>query len=135
MIQDCAKLGPNRCIHVRYESLIQHTEQEMRRVLDFLEIPWDPIVLHHEQIKDQLTGLNPYEPSTKQFLLAVHNKSLDAWARSSSPIPLEVQKKTCRDLELLQLLNYCPSKGYLPQYKTIPWDIPKLKEIQSFVPK
>lgn len=33
MIQDCADLGPNRCIQVRYEILVLHTEQEMRRVL------------------------------------------------------------------------------------------------------
>ncbi|VDP87281.1 unnamed protein product [Echinostoma caproni] len=58
IMRDCEKMGPTRCIHVRYESLILHTEQEMRRVLDFIGVAWDPIVLRHETIQDKLTNLN-----------------------------------------------------------------------------
>uniref|UniRef100_A0A183A564 Protein-tyrosine sulfotransferase n=1 Tax=Echinostoma caproni TaxID=27848 RepID=A0A183A564_9TREM len=58
IIDECKILGRHRCIEVRYESLILRTEEELRRVLAFVNAPWDPVVLHHELLKENLTGLN-----------------------------------------------------------------------------
>ncbi|VDP88190.1 unnamed protein product [Echinostoma caproni] len=135
IIKDCEQLGPNHCIHVRYESLILQTEQEMRRVLNFIGVPWDPIVLHHETIKDQLTNLNTYEPSTVQFLKSVHNNSLAAWSLPSSPIPVDVLNKSCETVKLLKLLNYCPTKGYIPNYADVPSDNPDMSKILELARK
>lgn len=57
MYQQCKSLGPSRCLLVRYESLVLAPETTMRRVLDFLDLPWDEAVLHHERYINQPNGV------------------------------------------------------------------------------
>ena len=35
---------------VYYEQLVLHTEREMKKLLEFLELPWNSSVLHHEAL-------------------------------------------------------------------------------------
>lgn len=35
---------------VYYEQLVLHPEKEMRKLLEFLNIPWNSSVLHHESL-------------------------------------------------------------------------------------
>ena len=48
MYSDCMGYGEKVCLLVHYEQLVLHPETQMRRILKFLDIPWDPNVLHHE---------------------------------------------------------------------------------------
>ncbi|TGZ70219.1 hypothetical protein CRM22_003315 [Opisthorchis felineus] len=51
----CQNVGPKRCLIVRYELLILNPERELKLVTRFLDIPWDPVMLHHED----LLNMNP----------------------------------------------------------------------------
>jgi hypothetical protein len=45
-------------LEVQYENLVRDTEPELRRVCDFLELPWDPAVLHYyERAEDRLAEM------------------------------------------------------------------------------
>lgn len=35
---------------VYYEQLVLHPEREMKRLLSFLDLPWNTSVLHHEEL-------------------------------------------------------------------------------------
>ena len=48
MYEECMKHGETVCLPVYYEQLVLHPETQMRRILQFLNIPWDEKVLHHE---------------------------------------------------------------------------------------
>jgi Sulfotransferase family len=43
-----ARLGPERYHELRYEELVADPESTMRRLLGFLDEPWNDAVLHHE---------------------------------------------------------------------------------------
>lgn len=58
MFRQCQAAGEARCLPVRYEQLILHTEEEMRKLLHFLELQWDPSVLHHEELIGKAGGVS-----------------------------------------------------------------------------
>lgn len=49
MYEQCLGVGSSHCLPVYYEQLVLHPREEMKKILDFLDIPWNNIVLHHEQ--------------------------------------------------------------------------------------
>ena len=49
MYLQCVKVGSSRCMPVYYEQLVLHPELMMKKILSFLDIPWDDSVLHHEE--------------------------------------------------------------------------------------
>lgn len=49
MYGEC-KRAAEACLSVYYEQLVLHPESQMRRILQFLEVPWDGNVLRHEQM-------------------------------------------------------------------------------------
>ena len=49
MYTECQHHGTSVCLPVLYEELVLHPEAEMRRILQFLSIDWDDMVLHHEK--------------------------------------------------------------------------------------
>lgn len=69
MYQQCKSLGPARCLMVRYEALVLAPADTMRRVLAFLDLPWDDAVLHHERYINQPNGV----ALSKYVLLHIHN--------------------------------------------------------------
>jgi hypothetical protein len=44
------RLGPDRYLEVRYEDLVADNAKELRRVFEFIDEPWDPIVLDYDQL-------------------------------------------------------------------------------------
>jgi Sulfotransferase family len=49
-------LPPNRYREVRYESLVTDTEATLRGLLEFLNEPWDPAVLQHDESPHDVFG-------------------------------------------------------------------------------
>ena len=49
MYSECKRAG-DACLAVHYEQLVLHPEPQMRRILQFLEVPWDGNVLQHEKM-------------------------------------------------------------------------------------
>ncbi|KAF5395704.1 hypothetical protein PHET_11536, partial [Paragonimus heterotremus] len=72
----------------------------------FLEVPWDPIVLKHETILNNISYLNPYEASTKQIMKPIHTQSLFKWASSNSSLPAWFIENATEYSPLLIQLGY-----------------------------
>ena len=70
MNEECKSLGPKNCLPVIYEQLVLHPEQWMRKILNFLEVPWNDRVLHHEAEINKKDGisLSKVERSSDQVL-------------------------------------------------------------------
>lgn len=49
MYDQCSSVGDHRCFLMHYEHLILRPEENMRKLLDFLGLPWNDSVLHHER--------------------------------------------------------------------------------------
>lgn len=43
---------------VYYEQLVLHPEQWMRKILKFLDVPWNDSVLHHEEFINKPNGVS-----------------------------------------------------------------------------
>lgn len=44
-------------MQVYYEQLVLHPEEWMRKILKFLEVPWNDAVLHHEEFINKPNGV------------------------------------------------------------------------------
>ncbi|VDM66444.1 unnamed protein product [Strongylus vulgaris] len=66
-------------VKVYYERLVQRTEDEARRILNFLDVPWTDDVLRHEEKIGSEVKLNPEEFSTSQVKEKVNKKALTSW--------------------------------------------------------
>jgi len=58
MYNECQSVGPHRCLMVHYEQLVLHPKIHMERILNFLGVPWDDVVLHHENLINQPGGIS-----------------------------------------------------------------------------
>ena len=58
MYSQCLSVGPLFCLPMYYEQLVLHPETEMRRILQFMDVPWNDLVLHHEQTIGQAGGVS-----------------------------------------------------------------------------
>ena len=64
MYAQCIAVGAETCMPVYYEQLVLHPELTMKNILNFLNIPWNEAVLHHEKyIGLLLFYLNDFSPS------------------------------------------------------------------------
>ena len=50
--------GQHVCLPVQYEDLVLHPKKAMERVLNFLDVPWDDWVIHHEQTIGKEKGVS-----------------------------------------------------------------------------
>lgn len=57
MYQKCIKIGRKRCMIVYYEQLVLHPQMWMKHILEFLDIPWDDAVLHHDELINKPGGV------------------------------------------------------------------------------
>jgi hypothetical protein len=69
----CEGLGL-RAVHVRYEDLVDHPEREMRRVLEMLGLPFDPVVLAPEENRRTVLTL-----SFEQVRRKINRSSIGRW--------------------------------------------------------
>ncbi|XP_031768287.2 protein-tyrosine sulfotransferase [Galleria mellonella] len=107
MYQQCKTMGPDKCLMVRYESLVLAPEDTLRRVLAFLELPWDEAVLHHERYINQPNGvaLSNVERSSDQVVRPVNLDALDKWV---GQIPADVRADMAELAPMLSVLGYDP---------------------------
>ncbi|XP_041807762.1 protein-tyrosine sulfotransferase 1-like [Chelmon rostratus] len=107
MFSQCQAAGEARCLPVRYEQLVLHTEEEMRKLLHFLELRWDPSVLHHEELIGKAGGvsLSKVERSTDQVMKPVNTDALSKWV---GHIPSDVVSDMAEIAPMLARLGYDP---------------------------
>lgn len=107
MFSQCQAAGEDRCLPVRYEQLVLHPEQEMRKLLHFLELQWDPSVLHHEELIGKAGGvsLSKVERSTDQVMKPVNTEALSKWV---GYIPSDVMSDMAEIAPMLTRLGYDP---------------------------
>ena len=58
MYTECQNVGPSKCLMVHYEQLVLHPRVWMEKILKFLDVDWDDVVLHHEQLINQPGGIS-----------------------------------------------------------------------------
>ncbi|XP_035436301.1 protein-tyrosine sulfotransferase isoform X1 [Spodoptera frugiperda] len=107
MYQQCKSMGADKCLMVRYEALVLRPAATMRRVLDFLQLPWHDAVLHHEQYINQPNGvaLSNVERSSDQVVRPVNLDALDKWV---GQIPADVRADMAELAPMLSVLGYDP---------------------------
>ncbi|TKR94001.1 hypothetical protein L596_008353 [Steinernema carpocapsae] len=106
MHEQCVDAGPTRCLMVHYEQLVLHTESQMRRILEFLEVAWDEKVLHHEDLIGKDISLSKTERSTDQVVKPVNLDALTKWVGF---YPDDVVKDMAEIAPMLEALGYDPN--------------------------
>jgi len=107
MNEQCKELGPRNCLPVIYEQMVLHPEQWMRKILNFLEVPWDDAVLHHEQQINKKGGisLSKVERSSDQVIKPVNLDALSKWV---GHIPDDVVQEMSNIAPMLAHFGYDP---------------------------
>ncbi|XP_061461076.1 protein-tyrosine sulfotransferase 1 isoform X2 [Rhineura floridana] len=107
MYNQCLEAGLDRCMIVHYEQLVLHPEQWLRTLLKFLHIPWNPAVLHHEEMIGKAGGvsLSKVERSTDQVIKPVNVEALSKWV---GKIPDDVVHDMPVIASMLAKLGYDP---------------------------
>ncbi|XP_034995686.1 protein-tyrosine sulfotransferase 1 isoform X2 [Zootoca vivipara] len=107
MYNQCLEAGLDRCMMVHYEQLVLHPERWLQTLLKFLRIPWDPAVLHHEEMIGKAGGvsLSKVERSTDQVIKPVNVEALSKWV---GKIPDDVLHDMPVIAPMLAKLGYDP---------------------------
>lgn len=110
----CMKVGSDKCLAVYYEQLVLHPEEVMKNILNFLDIPWDDVVLRHEELINQPGGisLSRNERSTDQVVKPVNLEALSKWINA---VPDDVRRDIRKIAPMLEKLGYDPD-AYPPNY-------------------
>lgn len=103
----CREVGSRRCLMVPYEQLVLHPRMWMRRVLEFLDVPWNESVLHHEELINKPGGvsLSKVERSSDQVIKPVNLEALSKWV---GQIPEDVVRDMADIAPMLSVLGYDP---------------------------
>ena len=84
---------PERILEVQYENMVENPEQEIRRLLDYCRLPWDPACLNfHESKRTVQTA------SLTQVRQPIYKKSRQSWRRYENHLG-----------ELFTALDYTPA--------------------------
>ncbi|KFM77365.1 Protein-tyrosine sulfotransferase, partial [Stegodyphus mimosarum] len=107
MYSQCHLLGPRICLPVHYEHLVLHPETSMRKILDFLDLPWNASVLHHELLVGKPGGvsLSILERSTDQVIKPINTEALTKWV---GRLPEDVVRDMPSLAPMLAILGYDP---------------------------
>lgn len=110
----CMKAGSGKCMPVFYEQLVLHPEDELRKIFAFLDIPWNDIVLHHEELINKPGGisLSRIERSTDQVVKPINLEALTKWVNA---VPEDVRRDIHTIAPMLSKLGYDPD-AYPPNY-------------------
>ncbi|CAM4669987.1 hypothetical protein PO909_008284 [Leuciscus waleckii] len=100
-------LADGNCLPVHYEQLVMNPERVIRKLLQFLDLPWDTAVLHHEQFIGKAGGisLSKVELSTDQVVKPVNTDALFKWV---GKIPADVVNDMANLAPMLSRLGYDP---------------------------
>ncbi|KAL3856522.1 hypothetical protein ACJMK2_011268 [Sinanodonta woodiana] len=107
MFSQCLHVGPDSCMPVYYEQLVLQPELWLRRILTFLDIPWNSSVLNHEDFIEKHGGiaLSKTEKLTDQIIKPVNLEALSKWV---GKIPEDVIKDMASIAPMLKTLGYDP---------------------------
>ncbi|XP_059398188.1 protein-tyrosine sulfotransferase 1-like [Carassius carassius] len=107
MYDQCLAAADGNCLPVHYEQLVLHPERVMHKLLQFLDLPWDTAVLHHEQFIGKAGGvsLSKVELSTDQVIKPVNTEALSKWV---GKIPADVVNDMASLAPMLSRLGYDP---------------------------
>ncbi|KAG8596874.1 hypothetical protein GDO81_002078 [Engystomops pustulosus] len=107
MYAQCLEVGEHKCLPVYYEQLVLHPKQTMHAIIEFLDIPWDDAVLHHEELIGKPGGvsLSKTEKSTDQVMKPVNLAALTNWV---GKLPTDIVEDMARIAPMLARLGYDP---------------------------
>ena len=107
MYEQCKEIGEERCLIVKYEHLVLQPKSSMEKILQFLNIPWNDNVLHHEDFINQENGvvLSKVERSSDQFIKPVNLDALTKWV---GKFPDDVVQDMSNIAPMLSVLGYDP---------------------------
>uniref|UniRef100_A0A0K8TT10 Protein-tyrosine sulfotransferase n=1 Tax=Tabanus bromius TaxID=304241 RepID=A0A0K8TT10_TABBR len=107
MHEQCKEIGRERCMMVYYEQLVLHPEEWMKKILKFLDVPWNESVLHHEEFINKPNGvsLSKVERSSDQVIKPVNLEALSKWVGN---IPEDVVRDMADIAPMLSILGYDP---------------------------
>lgn len=107
MHKQCKEIGSDRCMMVYYEQLVLHPEDWMRKILKFVDVPWNQSVLHHEDYINRPNGvsLSKVERSSDQVIKPVNLEALTKWVGN---IPEDVVRDMADIAPMLSVLGYDP---------------------------
>jgi hypothetical protein len=86
-------LGPNY-MEIRYEDLIVNPEPTLKNLFQFIQEPWDPIVLSYYQFKRDLAG----ESSAHQVSQPLYKSSMNRWIHDLKSNDKEIVKEVAGNL-------------------------------------
>ncbi|CAD6188460.1 unnamed protein product [Caenorhabditis auriculariae] len=117
MLFQCGN-APGLCLQVFYERLVQKPREEIGRILEFLDVPFDENVLRHHQLIGDEIDLSDQEFSASQVKKALNVDALTAWFDCFSNETLA----EVNDLApMLSLLGY-DTKSTTPSYERFAGD-------------
>ncbi|XP_070500333.1 protein-tyrosine sulfotransferase [Chironomus tepperi] len=107
MHDQCKEIGKDRCLMVHYEKLVLQPKKSMEEILEFLEIPWNDSVLHHEDFinKENGVALSKVERSSDQVIKPINLEALTKWV---GHIPEDVVQDMANLAPMLSTLGYDP---------------------------
>ncbi|XP_037028032.1 protein-tyrosine sulfotransferase [Bradysia coprophila] len=107
MHNQCKEIGRDKCMMVYYEQLVLHPEEWMRKILKFVDVPWNESVLHHEEFINKPNGvsLSKVERSSDQVIKPVNLEALSKWVGN---IPDDVVRDMADIAPMLSILGYSP---------------------------
>ncbi|KHJ97095.1 hypothetical protein OESDEN_02937 [Oesophagostomum dentatum] len=91
---------------VYYEQLVLHPEAQMRRILNFLDLPWNASVLHHERFIGKDISLSNVERSSDQVVKPINVDALSKWVGA---MPEDVVRDMDELAPMLRQLGYDPN--------------------------
>lgn len=107
MYGQCKEIGSDKCLMVPYEQLVLHPRQWMKKILNFLDVPWNESVMHHEEFINKPGGvpLSKVERSSDQIIKPVNLEALTKWV---GHIPDDVVREMPDIAPMLSVLGYDP---------------------------
>lgn len=107
MYSQCISLGPDICMPIHYEQLVLQPKPWMENVLNFLNVPWNESVLHHEKLVDKPGGISisKLERSSDQVIKPINIEALSKWV---GHIPSDVVRDMASVAPMLANLGYDP---------------------------
>ncbi|CAG0914572.1 unnamed protein product [Notodromas monacha] len=108
MHEQCRLLGAEKCLPVFYEQLVLHPKPQLRRILEFLDLPWNENVLHHEKMIGKPGGisLSKVERSSDQVIKPVNLEALTSWI---GHVPEDVSDNLEKLAPMMKVLGYDPN--------------------------
>jgi protein-tyrosine sulfotransferase len=77
-LNQCQKIGPDHCLIVKYEDLVLHPENTIKKVVSFLNEPFNDRLLKHYAYLNEIK-ISKSEWSSHQIVKPIHTESLTKW--------------------------------------------------------